>query len=76
MTSSKVRASKSGRTIEARNYTDETAEVEIFDVSGKVVDKFTVEPHDTDRIKLSLEGVFVVRAYNGQAKTTQKFIIK
>ena len=67
---------KSGRTIEARNYTDETAEVEIFDVSGKVVDKFTVEPHDTDRIKLSLEGVFVVRAYNGQAKTTQKFIIK
>ena len=67
---------KSGRIIEARNYTDETAEVEIFDVSGKVVDKFTVEPHDTDRIKLSLEGVFVVRAYNGQAKTTQKFIIK
>lgn len=67
---------KSGRTIEARNYTDETAEVEIFDVSGKMVDKFTVEPHDTDRIKLSLEGVFVVRAYNGEAKTTQKFIIK
>lgn len=67
---------KSGHVLEARNYTDETAEVEIFDVSGKVVNRFMVEPNDTARIRLSIEGVLVVRAQNGQAHTTQKFIIK
>ncbi len=67
---------KPGRTIEARNYTDETAEVEIFDVSGKVVNRFMVEPNDMARVGLTMEGVVVVCAQNSQAKTTQKFIIK
>lgn len=67
---------KANRTIEARNFTDEEAKVEVFDLAGKVVEKFTVDAKNKHEVQLPLEGVFVVRANNSQAKVTQRFIVK